>query len=156
MIRPHRVWPVPKPKGVHLWVILLILVLMVIGGTIFALTRGDDGEASRDSLTVTVGTDEGAEPTVTRLDCEGIDTAHVLARHAIAALSALGWVEGQRHATVCDACETLTVTYVAITRERDALRAALEKITRLPIYGHDPQDAIALATAAITAAKGTP
>ncbi len=39
---------------------------------------------------------------------------------------------------------------------RDALRAALEKIARLPIYGHDPQDAIALATAAITAAKGTP
>ncbi len=42
---------------------------------------------------------------------------------AIAALSALGWVDGHRHATVCDACETLTATYVATTRERDAALA---------------------------------
>jgi len=51
-----------------------------------------------------------------------------IAERAIAALSAIGWVEGHRHAIVCDACETLTATYVAITRERDALRAALELI----------------------------
>ncbi len=56
------------------------------------------------------------------------DNFRSYARHAIAALSALGWVEGQRHATVCDACETLTATYVAITRERDALRAALHAV----------------------------
>ncbi len=85
------------------------------------------------------------------------------AEHAIAALSALGWVEGQRHAVQLDAvireavrADQAETKLAATTRERDALRAALEKIARLPIYGHDPQDAIALATAAITAAKGTP
>ncbi|MBA3686865.1 MAG: hypothetical protein H0W72_16715 [Planctomycetes bacterium] len=91
------------------------------------------------------------------------DNFRSYARAAIAALSALGWVDGHRHAVQLDTVIREAVRAVgaeaelaAITCERDALRAALEKITRLPIYGHDPQDAIALATAAITAPKGTP
>ncbi len=74
-----------------------------------------------------------------------------VAAAAIAALSALGWVDGHRHATVCDACETLTATYVALTRERDALRAALAHVTEC---GDLPS--VMIARDAIAAAKGTP
>ncbi len=82
------------------------------------------------------------------------------AQAAIAALSALGWVDGHRHATVCDACETLTATYVAITRERDALRAALELIAA-PVradgtYNRCREACEVVARDALTAAKGTP
>ncbi len=78
------------------------------------------------------------------------------AQAAIAALSALGWVEGTTHREIVAEWHGMGMEMTELIRERDALRAALEKITRLPIYGHDPQDAIALATAAITAAKDTP
>ncbi len=79
-----------------------------------------------------------------------------VASAAIAALSAIGWVEGQRHAIVCDACETLTATYVAITRERDALRAALEKIIAWSDHPKCGQACRDIAQDAITAAKYTP
>ncbi|MBA3588488.1 hypothetical protein [Methylibium sp.] len=83
-----------------------------------------------------------------------------VASAAIAALSAIGWVEGQRHAIVCDACETLTATYVAITRERDALRAALELIAA-PVradgtYNRCREACEVVARDAIAAAKDTP
>lgn len=66
----------PKPKGVHLWVILVVLLAITAAGGAYALTRGDDG-LPRDSLRVEVLVDEGAEPVAKLLDCENIDTARV-------------------------------------------------------------------------------
>ncbi len=114
-----------------------------------------------------LGTDPAAVEAVAKALYDETDsewsTAKRCATPVISALSAIGWVEGQRHAVQLDAvireavrADQAETKLAAITRERDAMRAALEKITRLPIYGHDPQDAIALATAGLTAAKGTP
>lgn len=77
MTRPRPVWPVPKPRGVHLWVILLILLLMVIAGTVYAVTRGDDDGPAADSVVVVVENEEKAETVTTQLDCDGIDTARL-------------------------------------------------------------------------------
>ena len=66
----------PERKGVHLWAILAVLMVLVVAGGAYALTSGDDDSTS-ESLRVEVKADDKADPVVTRLNCDDIDTAQL-------------------------------------------------------------------------------
>ncbi len=97
----------------------------------------------------------------------GWSSAKRCATPVIAALSALGWVEGHRHAAQLDAvireavrADQAETKLAAVICERDALRAALELIAA-PVradgtYNRCREACEVVARDAITAAKGTP
>lgn len=66
----------PVPKGLHLWVILLVLVVMTAAGGAYALTRGDD-DTPVDSIRIALRSDAGADPVFTILNCDDVDAARV-------------------------------------------------------------------------------
>lgn len=63
-------------KGLHLWAVLLVLVIIAVAGGVYALTRGQDG-APANSVVVEFRADEGATATIRKIDCDEAGMADV-------------------------------------------------------------------------------
>ena len=62
------------PRGLHLWAILLVLVIITVAGGVYALTRGE-GAVPANSIAIEVRADKGAVPTIRNIDCDDADMA---------------------------------------------------------------------------------
>ncbi|MDQ3158373.1 MAG: hypothetical protein M3Q98_16900 [Actinomycetota bacterium] len=68
------------PKGLHLWAILLVLVIITVAGGVYALTRGE-GAVPANSIAIEVRTDKDAAPTIKNINCDDsgmADLCHAL------------------------------------------------------------------------------
>ena len=62
------------PRGLHLWAILLVLVIITAAGGVYALTRGEDAVPA-NSIAIAVRTDKDAAPAIRNIDCDDADMA---------------------------------------------------------------------------------